>query len=183
MVQVKKQHKSPLLLVARIGRLIGLNGGLKLHILSDFSHIFKPHSIFHTTLSSLPTLRIFSFDQGRNIIIFDGFTTRDSAAKLINCELYSSVEESRAMCNLKEGEFLWEELVGVDVYDRDEKLGCVKEIERIGELDYLIVSTLPELVAQGFAKQFYVPHIKQYVLELGTQKILTSGAKALLEAS
>lgn len=183
MDQARKQHKSSLLLVARVGRLVGLNGGLKLHILSDFVHIFKPHSVFHTSLSSLPTLRILSFDQARNIIIFDGFATRDSAAKLINCELYSSLEESRAMCNLQEGEFLWDELVGVDVYDGDERLGCVKEIERIGKLDYLIVSTLPELVAQGLAKQFYVPYIEQYVLELGTQKILTSGAKALLETS
>lgn len=183
MGQAKKRCKSSLLLVAKVGRLVGLNGGLRLHILSDFSHIFKPHSIFHTTLSSVPNLRIFSFDQKRSIIVFDGFTTRDGAEKLVNCELYSSIEESRAMCNLQEGEFLWDELVGVDVYDGDENLGCVKEIERIGELDYLIVSTLPELVARGFAKQFYVPYIKQYVLELGTQKIITSGAKALLEAS
>lgn len=182
-MEQNKDSKSSLLLVARIGRLVGLCGGLKLYILSDFPEIFKPHTLFHTTLHSLPTLRISSFNKINNTVIFDGFTTRESATKLVNCELYSTLEESREMCGLQEGEFLWEELVGADVCDGEEKLGCVKEIERIGKVDYFVVRTNPTLIAQGFAKEFYIPYIEPYVIQLTAQKILTRDTRALLETS
>ena len=129
--------KPKLLLVAKIGRAVGFDGALKLHISTDFPHIFQPGATFHLNKKlfvqpASPTdkplassqnpaqieyLRIASFHADKNLVVFEGFTSRESAERLVNYELYSTLEESRAMCGLKEGEFLWEELIGAEIRD------------------------------------------------------------------
>lgn len=173
------------LLVAKIGRVVGIHGDLKLHIVSDFPSIFIPEAIFHTL--SFGTLCISSFDAKRNLVRFVGFTSRESAAKLVNCELYSTLEESKAMCVLKEGEFLWQEMIGVGVYDTcnggELKLGEIKDIERIGALDYLLIATDSKLVSLGLREEFFIPNIEHYVRTLSTEAVITCDALKLLEQS
>ncbi|TLD78370.1 MULTISPECIES: ribosome maturation factor RimM [Helicobacter] len=179
------KHNSPLLLVAKIGRCIGVRGDLKLHIISDFPSIFIPKAIFHTR--SFGELCIESFDSKYNLVRFKEHTSRESAARLVNCELYSTLDESKAMCDLKEGEFLWEEIIGAKVIEKCEntelELGLVTDIERIGTLDYLFVRTDTALVKQGFKKQFLVPNIEQFISCLSPQGIFTHNALAILEQS
>lgn len=178
-------HHSPLKLlqVAKIGRLVGIRGGLKLHIVSDFPHIFAPKALFHTKSDSVKELRIQHFDAIKNLVIFEGFTSREVAAKLVNLDLYSTLEESRQMCKLRENEYLWEEIIGVSVQEEGENLGVICQIERIGTLDYLIVDTHQALVEQGMPRSFLIPNIDQYVIELSPQGIHTRNAKSLLEMS
>lgn len=177
--------QSSFLLVAKIGRLVGVNGGLKLHIMSDFPSIFVPKASFHT--KSLGTLCIHSFNLAKNLVQFEGYVSRESAAKLVHCELYSTLEESKAMCELKEGEFLWEEIIGANVCDRSEngelKLGKIKDIERIGTLDYLLVATDSALVSKGLNKQFFIPNIEHFVLSLSPNGVFTHNALGILEQS
>lgn len=178
-------QQSSLLLVAKVGRLVGLNGGLKLHIMSDFPSIFVPKASFHT--KTFGTLCIHSFYSAKNLVQFEGYISRESAAKLVHCELYSTLEESKAMCELKEGEFLWEEIIGANVCDKCEngelRLGKIKDIERIGTLDYLLVETDLALVGKGLNKQFLIPNIEHFVLSLSPQNVFTRNALGILEQS
>lgn len=184
---VNKDKSQKLLLVAKIGRAVGLSGGLKLHILNDFPHIFKPKAIFHTHSKIYPCLEILSFSSG--IVHFVGFGSRESASGLVNTELYSTIEESREMCGLRDSEFLWEEIIGASVRDctdlgcESEILGIINDIERIGEIEYLCVKTNDELVKNGFARTFLVPYIKQYVISLSAKEVCTINAKLILEES
>lgn len=230
------QGSDTLLLVARIGRLVGVYGGLKLHILSDFPSIFQAGARFHTKLADIPTLHIARYERG--VVEFAGFQSRESAARLVNVELFSTLEESREMCALEKGEFLWQELFGVEVYDelcadmqsdtessvesraeciesyldsaksctkpmesslesagssadsqseilnsQSRLLGVVKDIERIGELDYFLIATNKSLIAQGFAKTFLIPNIPHYIISLSKERILTRHALLLLQES
>lgn len=188
--------KDCLLLVAKIGRAVGINGALKLHIVSDFPSIFTPKATFYlqsptaftqspSTQTSLETICIHSFDTKKNLIIFEGYENRESAAKLVNYGLYSTLMESKKI--LKEGEILWQELINTPIDDATESkqrnLGVVKDIERIGEIDYFLIRTHTELVSQGLPKQFYIPNISQYVLSISTDCIATQNAFLLLQES
>lgn len=177
-----------MLLVAKIGRLVGVNGALKLHIMSDFPSIFVPKATFHLqtqTQTSLGTLCIHTFNPTTNLVTFEGYESRESAAKLVNCELYSTLEESKQI--LKEGEILWQELIDTPINDttdtKQRNLGVVKDIERIGEIDYFLIRTHTELVSQGLPKQFYIPNISQYILSISTDCIATQNAFLLLQES
>lgn len=171
-----------LLLVAKIGRLVGLNGGLKLHIIGDFPSIFITKAVFHTKTRG--TLCVYDFHKARSVIFFEGYDSRDKAASLVHCELYSTLQESRAMCGLKQGEFLWCEIIGAHVYDSHDNeriyLGKVKDIERIGTLEYLLIETDSSLVAKGLSKQFLIPYIEQFVSSLDRKTIDTYNAFEIL---
>lgn len=195
---MEHSNKNCLLLVAKIGRLVGVNGALKLHIMSDFPSIFAPQATFYlqspaqisfnqspNAQSTLDTIRIHSFDTTKNLVIFQGYESRESAAKLVNYELYSTLTESKKI--LKKGEILWQELIGTAISDttdtKQRNLGVVKDIERIAKIDYFLIHTHTELVSQGLPKQFYIPNISQYVLSISTDCIATQNAFLLLQES
>ena len=118
-------------------------------------------------------------------MIFQGYESRESAAKLINYELYSTLTESKKI--LKKGEILWQELIGTAISDttdtKQRNLGVVKDIERIAKIDYFLIQTHTELISQGLPKQFYIPNISQYVLSISTDCIATQNAFLLLQES
>lgn len=178
-----------MLLVARIGRPVGIHGALKLHIMSDFPSIFTPKTQFHTLIEEIPLLCIAYYDNVRKVAIFESFNQREKAIRLVNMELYSSLQESLEMCALKEGEFLWQELFGVGIYDRvDEEeeisfLGVIEDIERIGKIDYFVVKTHEEFIKRGFVQSFLIPNISHYVLSLSKEGIQTHNARFILEQS
>lgn len=195
---MEHSNKNCLLLVAKIGRLVGVNGALKLHIMSDFLSIFAPQATFYlqspaqisfnqspNAQATLDTIRIHSFDTTKNLVIFQGYESRESAAKLVNYELYSTLIESKKI--LKQGEILWQELIGTAISDttdtKQRNLGVVKDIERIAKIDYFLIQTHTELVSQGLPKQFYIPNISQYVLNISTDCIATQNAFLLLQES
>lgn len=174
-------QENNLLLVAKIGKTHGFSGGLKLHILSDFPHIFKPDSVFFTQNNE--NLVISRFQSDKSIVFFQGFDSKESAARLVNTELFSTMEQSKKLCNLASGEFLWAELIGVKVIESRQILGLVSDIERISGLDYFVISTDSRLIQNGLPKTFLIPNIKQYVLDISLQGIFTQNAMGILENS
>jgi 16S rRNA processing protein RimM len=64
-------------------------------------------------------------------------------------------------------------------------LGVVNDIQRMLDIDYLVIDTDKSLVDEGFSKSFLLPYIDRYVLTTNTQekKIYTKDAKDILEAS
>jgi 16S rRNA processing protein RimM len=169
--------------IATIGKVVGLWGDLKLHLQSDFDEQFKAGSRF--TLTNGTKVEIEKYNSAKSLVKFVGYNIREDAQKLTNQKLFTTVEETRENCQLDEGEFYWFDVVGSTVYDGDQLLGLVDEIERIGSVDYLIVKSSQELVEKELPKKFYIPYIDVYIKSFDSQnkEIQTEGGLLLLEAS
>ncbi len=159
--------------IAKLGRTVGLRGDLKLHLLCDFVSQFKKDATFSTQKRG--ELTISHFDKNRMQIRFKGYENKEDAQTLVNTILLSSIERSRKECELKKDEFFWFDIIGLNVIENDLKLGSVKSIERIGEQDYLCITTNQELVNKGFSKSFLIPYIDRFIIQTKlTDKLITT---------
>ncbi|PUD78827.1 16S rRNA processing protein RimM [Helicobacter pylori] len=180
-----------MLLVGRIGKSVGLNGGLKLHLESDFPECLKkgvkvsvaPLNAF--SFASFKEYVIHSYEHAKNLLFLETIHTPEKAKELTNLGLFMSEAESKKLCVLKEGEFFYCDLVGLSVVEGNEILGKVIEIQRISQIDYFMVETTLNLVEKGLAKIFLIPYRDFYIQEILLQdkKITTRNAKTLLENS
>jgi 16S rRNA processing protein RimM len=61
----------------------------------------------------------------------------------------------------------------------------VDDIQRMVDIDYLVVMTDEALVEAGMSKSFLLPYIDRYILtaNIEEKKIYTKDAKDILEAS
>ncbi|PAF53705.1 16S rRNA processing protein RimM [Helicobacter sp. 13S00482-2] len=176
--------------IGKIGRTIGLDGGLKFISNTDF-----PQSIqkgLHLTLklfskfsSSTHCHIIKSFNPKNSVIFFEDVDDITQAKLLTNAIAYVSIEDTKRMCELSKDEFFWFELIDYDIIENGEILGKVTDIERIGTTDYLIVSTSEELICKKLAKKFLIPYIEVFIIETSRENrnIFVKGAKSILEAS
>jgi 16S rRNA processing protein RimM len=174
--------KSTKFFIAQIGKTHGLWGDLKIHFHTDFPQQFEVGKSFESDRGKLEVLAI-DFDRGT--IRFRGYEGVDIAKKLTNAKIYSSLEETKANCELEEGQYFWFDIMGSSLFDNDEELGKVADIQRILDIDYLQIDTAPNLIEQGFAKSFLVPYIDRYIVEVDSEakKIITKDTKDILEAS
>lgn len=171
--------------VGKLGRTIGVKGGLKLHIFSDFPEIFHQDIDFFLQREGLLhdclKVRIKSFENG--IVSFFGFESLESAKSLKNARISVALEETRKFCLLKEGEAFWFDVIGCEILEEGECLGIVKEIERIAGLDYLIIDAHKR--EEKLPKTFMLPYISRYILQSSFEekKIFTQGAREIWLAS
>ncbi|WP_154466126.1 ribosome maturation factor RimM [Helicobacter pylori] len=182
-----------MLLVGRIGKSVGLNGGLRLHLESDFPECLKkgvkvsvaPLNAFSYASSFNKEYTIHSYEHAKNLLFLETIHTPKKAKELTNLGLFMSEAESKKLCVLKDGEFFYCDLVGLSVVEENEILGKVIEIQRISQIDYFLVETARSLVEKGLAKIFLIPYRDFYIKEilLQDQKITTNNAKTLLENS
>ncbi len=180
-----------MLLVGRIGKSVGLNGGLRLHLESDFPECLKkgvkvsvaPINAF--SCASFKEYTIHSYEHAKNLLFLETIQTPEKAKELTNLGLFMSEAESKKLCVLKDGEFFYCDLVGLSVVEENEILGKVIEIQRISQTDYFLVETARSLIEKGLAKIFLIPYRDFYIKEilLQDQKITTHNAKTLLENS
>ncbi len=169
-------------LIAQVGRTVGLHGDLKLHLHTDFPEQFKVGTILDSNHGELV---IASYNPTRGIVSFVGYASIDAAKRLTNTKLYANTEQTKEQCKLGEGEYFWFDIIGSEVYQGDELLGEVEDIDRLTNVDYLLVNTAKELVDTGLPKSFLLPYIPRYILGVDTQnkKISTQDAREILEAS
>jgi len=166
-------NNNALIQVAKIGRLVGLNGELKLNIHSDFPEQFHQNAIFSTDKNF--KLEINIFNKTRKTVSFKGYANREDAAILVNINLFSTKENSRKECVLKKGEYFWFDMIGSILKDEATILGYVSDIERIGANDYLVIKTTEDLVEKNLSKLFYVPYIDRYIVKFDIdEKIIYS---------
>lgn len=168
--------------IAQIGRTVGLWGDLKLNLHTDFPEQFKIGSFFE---SDRGELEIVDINLKRGIIRFRGYEAIDIAKKLTNCKIYISKFKTQEECLLSESEHFWFDIIGCDFYDNNKILGKVSDIQRILDLDYLLISTSKLLIDEGFAKTFLVPYIPRYIIksDIALKRIDTKDTKDILEAS
>jgi len=171
-----------LLFIAQIGRTVGLHGDLKLHLHTDFPEQFQAGSILE---SSKGRLEIASYNAVRSLIRFVGYGSIESAKKLTNTKLYSTQAQTKADCNLEEGEYFWFDIIGSQLYEGELLLGVVEDIDRMPGADYLVIKTDQVLVGEGLAKVFLLPYIPRYILSVddASKRIEAADAKEILEAS
>lgn len=180
----KRSDKTPqLLYVAKLGRTVGLRGDMKLHIISDFPEQFVPGASFTTDKNLTVSIDNVNIKQGT--VHIEGCNSPEEAKRLVNAELYTTYEATREQCKLAEGEFFWFDIVGCEVFENGQRLGRVKEIERIAAYDYLSIETDEELIASGESRKFLLPYQKPFIVEVDieSRRIATAGALDILQAS
>jgi 16S rRNA processing protein RimM len=168
--------------IAQVGKTHGLYGDLKLHFHTDFPEQFKVGYSFDSSRGSLEILRI---NLKRGIVAFKGYEGIDYAKKLTNTKIYSTLEETKQRCDLKDGEHFWFEIEECSVIEDGEVLGKVTEIQRLADVNYMYINTDKKLVDRGFSTTFLVPYIERYVLktDVETKVVSVVDAKEILEAS
>jgi 16S rRNA processing protein RimM len=178
----KKSKKSPKMLIAQIGRAVGLKGELKLNLHTDFPEQFKKGVSFETPRGKL---EIENYNQKRGLIKFKGFDTPEDAKALTNIKLYSTEEETKKRCSLKDGEYFWFDIIGCEVIEGVEVVGKVKDIQRVLDIDYLLISTADEFIKQDLPKTFLIPYIDRYIesVDIENKKIFVKDAIDILKAS
>lgn len=167
--------------VARLGRAVGLKGFLKLHNLSDFSEQFKKKASFYTEDERI--LSIKEVNKTRSLVLFDGYESLEMAQILRNEFLYQSIEASRKNCKLKEGEYFYFDIMACELFEGDLYLGIVVDILQTSASHLLLIKTDEKLVQKGLAKEFYLPfkpHITK--VELECKRLFAQKALWLLES-
>ncbi len=167
------------LTVAKIGKTVGLDGKLKLHLSTDFPEQFKKGALFY---SLGETLEIESYEVASSTVKFKNFNNVDDAAKLTNRTISATLDSTRQDCKLGKDEFFWFDIVGLEVVEEGETLGAVESIERYGVTDYLSVKTDAKLVDKGLPKSFLIPYQDRFVLSVSLEdgKIYATYAKDIL---
>lgn len=168
--------------IAQIGRTVGLWGDLKLHLHTDFPEQFK---VGNSYKSDRGELTIADINHKRGTIRFRGYEGVDSAKKLTNAKLYANETQTKENCRLDEGQHFWFDVIGCVVKQDDMILGEVDDIQRMADTDYLSIKTAKHLVEEGLSKNFLVPYIDRYIIEVDTEAkiVYTKDAKDILEAS
>lgn len=184
------KNDSSLVQVGKIGRTIGLDGGLNFILTTDFPQSIQKNLIltlvFPSKFSSSSQLyTIKSFNPKNSVVFFENITNIDQAKLLTNAIAYASIEDTKKLCKLDKDEYFWFELIDFKIIENEATLGKVKDIERIGTTDYLIIETAKDLTDQKFSKTFLIPYIDPFIINtsLEEKSIFVKGAKSILEAS
>lgn len=170
--------------VAKLGKAVGLKGHLRLFIDSDFPEQFKKGSEFITNKKT--TLVVKEYNSNRDLIQFENYEDVELAKKLTNQQLFSTLEQTRQNCELKENEFFWFDLVACKIVENGLELGEVVELHRYPASDYLEIKTSEELVKKQLPKTFLLPHIfDTYILNVDIENkiIEVKDAYVILENS
>jgi len=167
--------------IAKIGKTYGVKGWLKLHLLTDFPEQFKAGRNFE---ADKITLTIENINRKNNTVKFESYNTPEDAKKLTNRTIYSNEEESKENIKLKKDEYFWFDIFECKVYEDDKLLGIVEDINRINDIDYIIVKVDVSMQTNGQPKRFLFD-FKRHILEVDTQnkKLTVQDTIPILESS
>lgn len=122
---------------------------------SKYSNVAKSKEFAIAISAHTPlTLIVSSFikKNDKYFIEFEGITSADSAKQLVNAKIYATKTQSREHCKLKKDEYFYFDIIGLDIIEDGENLGIVRDIERIGNVDYFIVEVADNLASNIAAK-------------------------------
>ena len=170
------------LAIARLGRSVGLKGEMRFFNLCDFPEQFQAGAVFESDRGEVKIERI---NLAKGTIKLVGINTPEEAKKYTNAYLYTDEQKTKEQIELKEDEYFWFDIIGLELYENGELLGKVIDIERLPAADYLVVATDEVLQKQNFPKRFLVPYLDKFIKDVDLEKksIQADGAKEILEAS
>lgn len=176
-------NRDELIVVAQLGKTVGLQGEIKLHNKSDFPEQFQKGAVFY--LKDGTSVCIQKFNSHKQSVIFEGKISQEDVSMLVNSYLYTTKEMTKSSISLDEQEYFYFDIVGLDIEENGEKLGVIVEIENIAGINYFVIETAKYLVESGYAKIFMLPYVDRYIKSCDLQKrcVDTMGAKDILEAS
>ena len=179
----KQSSKNKLLHIATIGKTVGIKGDMKLHIKCDFPKQFINGATF--LINKKESITLSEVDLERGLVRINNIVNPEDAKKFTNAKLFTTYEETRKKCHLGKGEYFWFDLEDCEVYEDENLLGVVKEIERFNSTNYLSIVTNESLVKKGLPKSFLVPFIEPFKVsvDINNKRITLSGALDILEAS
>ena len=163
--------------VGKILNFHGVQGEAKLGYSKNreefLSQLKEVYILTNNEYKKLEIVRI-RFTPKCGIIKFKGIDSLNDIVELKNQLLFVTEETAREF--LEEDEFLIDELVGLDVYDGDKKVGAVVGVSNNGASDLLSVKTLSKKVS-------LVPFVKAIVLsvDIKNRKIQINNLEGLLE--
>jgi len=169
--------------IAKIGKTYGVKGWVKLHLLTDFPEQFKVGNIFE---ADKLILKIEQINRKNNTIKFEGYNTPEEAKKLTNRVIYSDKEKSQKDIKLKKDEYFWFDIIGCEVYEDNQKLGKVIDINRINDIDYIVVETDENLQLEIEKKpKRFLFDFKRHIVEVDikNKKLIVEDTIPILEAS
>ncbi len=167
--------------IATLGKSVGLKGFMKLHVVSDFPELFDAGRSF--MLSNNQNITIEAID--KNLVKIQGVNSLQETKRFINKKLFMSYQQTRENCLLQENQYFYFDIIGSRILENNQQLGIVATIERIAEIDYLLIQTDANLIAQKLPKSFLIPYQDKYILHVDTinKTILVSGGLDILAAS
>ena len=149
--------------------------------MTDFPEQFKAGKSF---LSDKITLTIENINRKNNTIKFLGFDTPEVAKKLTNRTIYSDETKSHNDIKLKKDEYFWFDIIGCKVYEENKLLGVVEDINRINDIDYIVVKVDKSMQTDGQPKRFLFDY-RRHIVEVDTEnkKLTVQNTIPILEAS
>jgi 16S rRNA processing protein RimM len=125
--------------IAKIQAHQGLNGWLKIYSYSESIEKFSKYKYFFV-LNNKKYIRLDVEDSLINKSIkikFKNFNSREDSNDYIGKDIYISEDQ---LDKLKENQFYWNDLIGLNVYlDNEEKIGVVADMIETGSNDVLVI--------------------------------------------
>ena len=173
----RKKMKNSFVSVGKVLNFHGVQGEAKLGYTKnreDFLANLKEVYIQQNGEYKLLEIERIRFTPKCGIIKFKGIDSLNDILEYKNQLLF--VDESTVREFLEEDEFLIDELVGLDVYDGEKKVGAVVGVSNNGASDLLSIKTLSKKIS-------LVPFVKAIVLsvDIKARKIQINNIEGLLE--
>ncbi|GHV01110.1 hypothetical protein AGMMS49521_0590 [Campylobacterota bacterium] len=169
-----------LLLVAKVGRTVALKGACKLHLFGDFPDFFSAGRKLIAKRGDTQTeLTIASYDRDRGLALFQGFATKELAATLTNYELFTTADETKEAIELSSGEHFWFEIIGIDAYENETRIGKVETIDE-GSTAMLTIA-----LDESFAKKqsrLVIPYSDRFVEGVTNSRLMLTHTLELIDA-
>lgn len=132
--------------IAKIQAHQGLNGWLKIYSYSESIEKFSKYKYFFV-LNNKKYIRLDVEDSLINKSIkikFKNFNSREDSNDYIGKDIYISEDQ---LDKLKENQFYWNDLIGLNVYlDNEEKIGVVADMIETGSNDVLVIKGDDEIL-------------------------------------
>ena len=173
----RKKMKNSFVSIGKVLNFHGVQGEAKLGYTKnreDFLANLKEVYIQQNGEYKLLEIERIRFTPKCGIIKFKGIDSLNDILEYKNQLLF--VDESTVREFLEEDEFLIDELVGLDVYDGEKKVGAVVGVSNNGASDLLSIKTLSKKIS-------LVPFVKAIVLsvDIKARKIQINNIEGLLE--
>ena len=154
------------IIVGKLGKVRGLDGALKIILLTDFEGRFDDLKEIFVGGNLMRVEKVFKVG-GENFIKFVGVDDREVAKTLTN--KFLTVDKKNA-APLDDGEFYTFDIIGCEVFDADKKIGIVANVLKTGSNDVFQVVGESEIL---------IPALKSVVkkIDIANKKIFVNSAK------
>ena len=147
-----------MLLVAKFGKTFGIKGYLIIH--SFFTKKFDIMNFTNFFSEENKKISLKLEKKGQNLIAkVSKINSPEEAKKFVGKSIFL---EKKLLPKLKKNQFYYNDLIGIDVYIRNQNVGKIKNVLNHGAGDYF------EIIIKN--KEFLVPYNHQHILEVNLKK-------------